>query len=746
MNITLQYPWLLLLILPTAPLIVRRGLRAGFPGLRAGLYGVVAAGLVLILATPVLLPQGDRIPSVYLIDYSDSILDPQEELARLGEVSGGGGGAANGPGTAVNTASDLDRFTDSQAWLFGRKVMMLSGGASQANASVDRTGSRYATALDVLDRYAADHPDGCALLIGDGLAQDMPEALARAAELRRRGWSLDVMPGPAAGLDLGVVAVDTPAATPPNETAPIRVRVQANAAGAGNVELRLLDRDGKAVLTDNRAVTFERAGELAVTFGAKMARAGVYRVVARVHLAAPPAAAVREDAQPGNDVGYQLLAVRPETIEILHVVDDAKPSAWGIQTQYLTEHFPDLHWKYQAMTPKRFAAVGAVPRSTRLLVLENIPFADLPAPLWRSINEFVQVEGGGLLALGGDKAFGAGEHKPGGDLERCLPVKMEPPKNRRIDIVLVIDVSASMADSIVESAVKTAKLDAAKEAVWGLLGGQSLLGDDDRIALVAFSADTQVKLPFTPVKDALTIKQQLAGLEAQGSTKPAPAVAKAFDLIAGQKADRTFIVLVTDGQPSSNGVEEVNFASGQNAAIIELLRKNIHEDSKTSFWPVFIGEAKGTDPYRKTLKDFARFGNGKFIWPQSAGNSSSTDLDAATLAGALKKILDEGNKDRFVSDAPFVVSATGQAHPLAPLLAQAAPFAWRNRVGIKGDGELLWQAGEVSAITAADAGATVKKPEPLFAAGQYGNGRSAALAMRFNELAVQARKENPKLA
>lgn len=744
MHFTLLSPWLLLLLFPTLAAVIWLGRRARFSTLRIALYGLLAAGLVLCLAGPVRLPFRDQIPTVYLVDHSDSVADFRGELQNLQRLYG----------DANNT--ELTAWSQPQPlWLFGNNLVVNASAAGSAAAEnrleneVDRSDSRYGMALDVLCRWAADKPPGCAVLIGDGNAADLPEALAQAAELRRLGWTLDTLESPPPSFDAAVVGVATPATAAPGQALEARVRVRANAAGWTGLRLQALDRDGKAVVEEWRELEFGAAGETESGFDLRLDRPGAYRLLAQIEARSPAADAAvpgmaTVDALPANNVGHQMILVQTEEISILHVVDDARPSALGIQLRHMTETLPALQWSYTTMTPRRFGALGGVPRKTRLLILDDIARDDFNLATWQAVGEYVQVEGGGLWALGGERAFGAGGHRPDEAFERCLPIRMEPPKNRRIDVVLIVDTSASMADTIVEAAVKASKLEAAKEAVWGLLGGDSLLGEDDRIALITFSDEARLRLPFTPVRDALTIKQHLATLQPEGATKPAPGVEQAFALTAGSTADKTFYVFVSDGQPSSAGPDQVDFASGQNQRIIELLKQQIDSEGKRSFWPIFVGDPQGTEPYRKTLSDFARFGHGRMIWPQSAGNLRPAPGDTTTLLEALRAILDEGNRDRFVGKKPFRIAGSGTKQALAPLLATEGLYTWRNRVGEKADAAGIWLAVEE---TAADGPAPGRpQPEWIGAVGRYGNGRSAAIALPMNELMIQGRKTNSRLA
>jgi VWFA-related protein len=105
-------------------------------------------------------------------------------------------------------------------------------------------------------------------------------------------------------------------------------------------------------------------------------------------------------------------------------------------------------------------------------------------------------------------------------------------------IVLVLDRSRSM--------LNEDRLGALKEAVRGFL---EVMPAGSRVAVVAFSDDLRVLVPFTD--DASEVRESVDALRAQGSTRFFDAVDRALDLIAEQDGRRAVLAL-TDGMDNAS--------------------------------------------------------------------------------------------------------------------------------------------------------------------------------------------------
>ncbi len=120
-----------------------------------------------------------------------------------------------------------------------------------------------------------------------------------------------------------------------------------------------------------------------------------------------------------------------------------------------------------------------------------------------------------------------------------------------ISVVLTFDTSGSMAGEPIA---------AAREAGKTLVGQ---LGPEDQVAIIAFSNDVRVLLPFTPDKQAAITT--IDSLVAQGDTALYQAVADSAGLAASSTLPRRAVVLLSDGV-DFGGVSQVDAPASLNAA------------------------------------------------------------------------------------------------------------------------------------------------------------------------------------
>ncbi len=155
--------------------------------------------------------------------------------------------------------------------------------------------------------------------------------------------------------------------------------------------------------------------------------------------------------------------------------------------------------------------------------------------------------GGGLLVAGGEAGYGPGGWQ-GSRLEKILPVRMDAKKEREMPGVamsLVIDRSGSMTGL---------PLSMAKEACIATLG---VLSPTDLIEVIAFDSRPTSYVPLQPARYRFRIEEAVARIQPGGGTEIFNSLDLAYQSLSAVEARRKHIILLTDGNASSDGIYEL---------------------------------------------------------------------------------------------------------------------------------------------------------------------------------------------
>ncbi len=173
-----------------------------------------------------------------------------------------------------------------------------------------------------------------------------------------------------------------------------------------------------------------------------------------------------------------------------------------------------------------------------LVVLSNVPAAALSPAQMEVVRSYVSRSGGGLIAVGGDRAFTPGGYR-GTALEEVLPLRCEAESTDRrpsMALVLVIDRSESMNEG--------RAIELAKEATRRAVG---LLEARDRVGVIAFQDFPQWISPLHPCSDKGPVLASVDTITAGGGTNMYPAVERAYLALREAPADRKHVIVLTDG-------------------------------------------------------------------------------------------------------------------------------------------------------------------------------------------------------
>ena len=217
-----------------------------------------------------------------------------------------------------------------------------------------------------------------------------------------------------------------------------------------------------------------------------------------------------------------------------------------------------------------------------LLVLANVPAAAIPRAAMEAMRSYVRDSGGGLIVVGGERAFTAGGYR-NTPLDDLLPVrsvfdKKEPRPG--LGLVLVIDRSLSM---------KGAAMELVKEATRRAV---EMLDAQDQVGVLAFDDASEWVVPLGPASDKAGVLERIGRIEAQGRTNMSPAMEKAHLALDEAFAPRKHMIVFTDGISQPGDFEGVARRIAQSGITISTV-------------------AAGREVARLLLEDIARLGQGK---------------------------------------------------------------------------------------------------------------------------------------
>ena len=183
--------------------------------------------------------------------------------------------------------------------------------------------------------------------------------------------------------------------------------------------------------------------------------------------------------------------------------------------------------------------------------------------------------GGGLLALGGVRAAGIGRFRDG-PIDSLLPVTPPPPpppapeplvppppvkkpdpalpkaaldegekSALRVALLLVIDVSGSMAGTKLQMAQQSA------------IASAAALSPEDRVSVWAFNDDAREVAPFQDAVDMKRLYRRIEALEAGGGTNYFWALTNGYRKILAERCGIRHVILLTDGATDPAGFQEL---------------------------------------------------------------------------------------------------------------------------------------------------------------------------------------------
>ena len=293
------------------------------------------------------------------------------------------------------------------------------------------------------------------------------------------------------------------------------------------------------------------------------------------------------------------------------------------------------------------------------VLLSNVAADSLPEPAQRTLGEWVEDEGGGLLFVAGEATFGEEGYRDS-PLEGVLPLDFEIEEERsEVALMIALDKSYSM---------KGPKMDLAKEAAKAALG---MLNEQHRFGLVAFDWHTHEIVPLQFVREQERLADRVDRIEASAQTNFYPALEACLDQLSAVESEVRHVILVSDGRTYPDEYENL------------VLRMREEEITVSTV-------AIGVESDRELLADIADWGDGNAYTIEDASSVQSILIDET-----MNQLPDSTREEEIR------VEQRGQSEALAGVdVAEAPQLYGRIAAVAKDSAEVILGAGESDPILA----------------------------------------------
>src|SRR5579859_1609209 len=565
MSVSFDRP-LLLLLLPVCIGFVYalwRTSRVYMPPLRRrlslGLRLAIVVVLLAVLAEPRVQLQANDLAVAFLLDRSDSVTpsmqaDEERWLAaalqrkapqdQAAVVSFGRDPAVE---RALSTESDPPRMSPSSN---------VNPGATDIAAAI-RAG------LAVLPPTAGRR----LVLLSDGQQNqekaDTAAALASASGVQILALPLESVRGP----EVLVRALDAPAQLREGERFTVSAQIDANVSTTATLYLMI---DGRLAGSQ----------DVSVDPGSSRFILPVEPLTNGHHVIRLQMQADQDTQMQNNSAGAYVIVQGPPRV----LVVEGTPG----EGRFLVDALRAMGLLVDTSAPDGSALDAQNLLSYAITVLVDVPAVSLPGGRMLTLKSYVRDHGGGLLVIGGDRAFGPGGYART-PLEDMLPVRMDlrgKSLSTSVALIIVMDVSGSMGGG----PGGASKMDLAKEAA---LAAVELLGEYDQVGILAFDDHNQWMIQPTFASDLTPIEDAISRMQPGGGTEIYPALKEAFDALSPLDAKVKHIILLTDGEAPRGPYEDL--AKQMDAAQVTVSTVGIGADADTNL-----------------LKELAQLGHGRY--------------------------------------------------------------------------------------------------------------------------------------
>ncbi len=662
-----QNPWALLLIIPAAGLIylIRRRMggedaKSAKSRILMALRLAAAVFLVLVLSGATLISDLARPSLVILLDRSDSVtraaVSPEEGSGEKPE-------AASAPReTWEALRACLPDGMETAILSFGGDTSLdrpLAKGIPDEAlpaAAIDSSATDVEQAL--LAAAALFPPDSQKrlILLSDGAFTD-GDGLSAARQLYGQGIRLDALlvEGEEMRDEAAVTSVVLPGDVSLGSSMPLAVTVMSTGAMAATLEVS----DESGHLSSRQVRLFPGENRFNLTASPRSGGLSAFYVTV---------SAERDTLSENNTAGAICQVTTGENVLIASGGTEASAlwlsgllSEQGISSDIvLPEDIPESMPELCAYS---------------MVILQDVDALALSPKAAERLRDYVSVYGRTLAASGGSHAFIFGNMKDT-PVEEALPVSMEVEKTESEEpaaLMILMDNSASMEGTAIVMAKR------------GAIRCIEALNANDYVGVITFSTEHSILSPISGMEKREEIISEVASLgTVMGTAYTGALLAAEEELSAFTGADKKHIILLSDGNPSDSGYEEI---------IARMAKRGISVSAI----------ALGKDVSEEVMSRIASLGNGRCYMVES-----SYDLPAIMLT------------DTVLTQVEYAASEPVRVRSSDPRLRlpEGLPL-------LKGYTRFQEKPGAEVVLKA-------ENGDPLFVRGRYGSGQGAAFAWELS--------------
>lgn len=561
----LQYPELLLLIIPLGFLYRKFGMARGATG--AFRLGMLAL-LVLCLCGPKFNIGGNGLDVVVVADRSLSMPgSAPERLKELLDNLDRNRGSSNKVGLVTfGSDANVERIPSNTANFEGYTKNIMPDG-SDLHAAVEKA----------LTTVNPNRPARI-LVLSDG-EYNGPSPVSAARRAREAGVPIDYRSFERIRVgDIAVESVLMPKSVAPREPFQFSVWIFADKAARGTVTVKRGDR-----LVAQREQDFSM-GMNRLLFRDLIDEGGFFQYDVTLDVENDPL------LENNNGTGIVRVDAGPRVLVLTNdgqagnLVNALRSARIPVDVAVAAEH----PLTQDALDPYR------------AVIIENVPARDLGRLKMARLTQFVEDLGGGVMLTGGQRSFGVGGYF-NSPMDDILPVSMEireEHRKNRLALAIALDRSGSMTAPVAGG--KT-KMDLAN---LGTAECVRLLSPGDSVSVIAVDSAPHIIQPLTDIDDPEAIAKRVLRIESMGGGIYVyeALVAAGNELMKAEQSTK-HIILFSDAQDSEHP-----------ASYKSLLKK--YEDVGITVSVIGLGQK--TDVDAKLLEDIAKLGSGNIMFTSDA--------------------------------------------------------------------------------------------------------------------------------